>query len=103
MTKKKLARRTRQPDEPKTTDKNVVNYNDVAPLFRNTHAVALHGRALSDYVWLCQLDVAKGLQLPREYLTVKYAKTFLHHIARAEKDRVSSDTGSFSLQMMAIN
>ena len=103
MTKKKLARRTLQSDEPKTANRNVVNLNDVTPLFRNTHAVALHGRALSDYVWLCQLDVAKGLQLPREYMTVKYAKTFLHHIARAERDRVSSDTGICCLQMMVID
>ena len=79
-----------------------MNLSDVAPLFRNAHAVALHGRALSDYLWLCQLDVAKGLQLPMEYLTVKYAETFLHHIARAERDRVSSDTGIFRFRVMVI-
>ena len=90
---KKLQRRTRKSDELKAANKNVLNLSHVAPLFRNAHAVALPGRALSDYLWLCQLDVAKGLQLPREYLTVRYAKTFLHHIAQAERDRVSSDTG----------
>ena len=77
-----------------------MNLSDVAPLFRNAHAVALHGRALSDYLWLCQLDVAKGLQLPMEYLTVKYAEMFLHHVARAERDRVSSDTGIFRFRVM---
>jgi hypothetical protein len=44
-------------------------------LFRNTHAVAKNN-SFKDFIWLCELDEAKGLSIGKTYRNPKAAKTF---------------------------
>lgn len=39
------------------------NYKRLTYRFRNVHAVARHDKFFKDYVWLCKLDKAKGLDV----------------------------------------
>lgn len=39
------------------------NYKRLTYRFRNVHAVAKHDKFFKDYVWLCELDKAKGLDV----------------------------------------
>ena len=36
-------------------------------LFHTEHAINIKGRPHSDYTWLCELDVAKGLDIGEHY------------------------------------
>ena len=38
-------------------------------LFRTVHAINIKGRPLTDYLWLNELNVAKGLDIGDSYLT----------------------------------
>lgn len=39
------------------------NYKRLTYRFRNAHAVAKHDKSFKDYVWLCELDKPKGLDV----------------------------------------
>ena len=42
-------------------------------MFRNVHAMVQHSRPLGDYVWMCELDEMKGVQLGTTYCNQKFA------------------------------
>ena len=55
--------------------------------FRTAHAIAKKGRPFSDFVWQCNLDEAKGLDVGNLYRNRKQAHTFIHHIAEAQREQ----------------
>lgn len=71
-------------------------------LFRNLHAVVKNNRPLSDYVWLCRLDKAKGIDLGETYLNDKAAIVFTTAIAESEKKKTVKcvDSSNFYAVMM---
>ena len=56
--------------------------------FRTAHAIAKKGRPFSDFVWQCNLDEAKGLDVGNLYRNEKQAQTFIHHIARRRGSKI---------------
>ena len=88
-TKRKVTKkRIEQVSKPVALHGKGLNRVEVMPLFRNSHAVAVQGLRMLDYVWMCQLDEAKGFKLHKDYRTKKSAATFVHHIAQAEREKV---------------
>ena len=49
-------------------------------LFRNAHAIAKQNRPLTDFIWLGQLDIAKGSESGTTYLNAHKAKEFIGEI-----------------------
>ena len=48
----------------------------VSNLFRNTHALMKHNKSFEDYVWLCDLDGKKGLNIGKIQRQQKFL--FIH-------------------------
>ena len=66
-------------------------YDKLNLLFRNSHYIAKLGKPYTDYVSLCELDRAKGLDIGQTYITDKYCSKFVTAIAdtrRLEQDQV---------------
>ena len=61
-------------------------------LFRNVHAMAKHGRPFTDFVWMAQLDEAKGLDVGSTYRTDKSAQVFTNFVAEVSLFRVCFNT-----------
>ena len=53
--------------------------------FRTVHALAKHDRPFTDYVWHCNVDELKGLQVGSDYRNDKAAADFAHHIAEVRQ------------------
>lgn len=71
-------------------------------LFRNAHAIAKQNRPLSDYKWLCEIDMAKGLEIGTTYINEHAVRSFIHSIAQVEKDATTAALGEcnfFSFMM----
>ena len=60
---------------------NSAAFNKIAILFRNAHYIAKSNRPYSDYVTLCNLDKAKGLDIGDTYITDKSCQKFVNAIA----------------------
>ena len=74
----------------------------IANLMRNTYAVVKHNRPLRDYVWLCDLDKTKGVDIGDTYINEKAALEFMSCIAEKEKNDTKQLLGScpfFSFMM----
>lgn len=54
-------------------------------LFKTCHALAKNSRPFSDYIWQCELDVSKGVNLGNTYRNDKAAQTFTHYIAEVQR------------------
>lgn len=72
----------------KTLNQNVLEKLD--KMFRNCHAIVMKNRPLSDYIWLCQLDEMKGLNLGQTYRNQETAKVFINAIAEVEFQKVAA-------------
>ena len=46
-------------------------------LFRNTHAIVKYNRPITDYVWLCSLDKAKGIDIGSTYVNKQAPVDFI--------------------------
>ena len=57
-------------------------------LFRTCHAMAKHNRPFSDFVWQCQLDKAKGLDVGATYINDKSARSSTQAIAETERANI---------------
>ena len=64
---------------------NDATYQKLDKLFRNAHGIALHSRPLSDFVWMCELDEKKGVDIGITYRTDKECHSFIHSIAQVER------------------
>jgi hypothetical protein len=71
--------------------------------FRNAHAIAKAGKSFKDYVWLCKLDKAKGLDIGNTYQNDKAASTFVHHIAKIETEKTTQSLGLASFFSISID
>jgi hypothetical protein len=60
---------------------NTENFQKLDKTFRNVHAMVQHSRPLGDYVWMCELDEMKGVQLGNTYRNQKSANVFIHNVA----------------------
>ena len=58
-------------------------------MFRNCHAMVYHNRPLTDFVWMCNLDEIKEIQLGNTYRNTEAAKNFVMAIAETEFLKVS--------------
>lgn len=52
-------------------------------MFRTVHALGKHNRPLTDFLWLCSLDEAKGLAVGQTYCNDMKAAEFMSYIAFA--------------------
>ena len=50
----------------------------------------MKNKPISDFVWHCELDTMKGLDLGSTYLNRESAKCFIESIARTEFQKVAS-------------
>lgn len=57
-------------------------------LFRTSHALAKKSRPISDFIWQCQLDIKKGLDLGQTYLNNTYCKEFMVAISEVERFKI---------------
>lgn len=62
-----------------------VTLGRVENLFRSCHALAKTGRPLGDFIWMCELDEMKGVDIGPVFRTQKSARTFTYFIAEAER------------------
>ena len=56
-------------------------------LFRTAHALALKGRPYTDFVWQCQLDKMKGIEIGKSYQNDRYARKLTYYIAEVERKK----------------
>ena len=63
---------------------NAQNIQRLNIRFRNAHAVAKLDKSFKDYVWLCKLDKAKGLDIGTTYENDMAGRTFAHYISEVE-------------------
>ena len=47
--------------------------------FRSVNALAKHDRPFMNYIWQCELDELKGVNVGQDYLSDKAAADFTHH------------------------
>ncbi|KAJ8049651.1 hypothetical protein HOLleu_02489 [Holothuria leucospilota] len=59
-------------------------------LFRNAHALAKRHRPFTDFVWMCQLDEIKGLEIGKTYRTDKKCREFVEAIGEVERSTLES-------------
>ncbi|XP_060047846.1 sperm flagellar protein 2 [Erinaceus europaeus] len=62
-----------------------VTLGRVENLFRSCHALAKTGRPLEDFIWMCNLDDMKGVDIGPVFRTNKSARTFTYFIAEVER------------------
>jgi len=63
---------------------NVATVTRSKHLFGNAHAIAKNSRPLTDYVWLCELDHKKGVNLENTYQNDKSCKEMIKSIVAVE-------------------
>ena len=69
-------------------------------LFRTAHAIAKKGRPFTDYVWMCDLDEMKGIDIGKTYRNHTQVRCFVAHIAAVERSHIHNqfaDARFFSL------
>ena len=60
-------------------------------MFRNCHALVIKNRPISDFNWLCDLDIMKGINLGETYCNTEVAKIFIRSIAELELSEISNN------------
>ena len=83
-------------DDPKkapahqiTAKLNANNRQKLEILFRNVHSLVKNHKSLADYIWICELDERKGIDIGTSYRSREAAKRFAHAIASFERSRVA--------------
>ena len=64
---------------------NATQFERLGKLYRNVHALCLKARPYTDFVWIAQLDRAKGLDVGHSYINHQRATEFAHFIAEATR------------------
>jgi hypothetical protein len=70
---------------------NKAIFDKLSLLFRTVHALSRAGRPYSDFVWMSQLDQAKGLDTGSTYLNCNSAKEFATYIAKSELNKIAEE------------
>ena len=92
----KIHQRQEHPEEAEAqkarTQLNLKNYPKLKIMFQNCHALAKHQRPFRDFVWLCELDQAKGLDVGKKrYRNETAARTFTKYIAEDASKTLTDD------------
>lgn len=64
-------------------------YKKLETMFRTSHSLVLHDRPISDFIWACEVDEMKGLDVGQTYRNINSAKTFIKSIAEVEFKNIS--------------
>jgi hypothetical protein len=59
-------------------NKNV--FNRMTNLFRNVHALIKKRHPFTDFIWMCELDEIKGVDIGETYRNEKQVVNFAHYI-----------------------
>ncbi|PIK60679.1 putative sperm flagellar protein 2-like [Apostichopus japonicus] len=62
-------------------------------LFHTCHALVKHGHPFTDFLWHCELDKKKGLDVGNSYQNDKSAAVFTSYIANEEANKLKSQLG----------
>ncbi|XP_014667131.1 PREDICTED: zinc finger protein 862-like [Priapulus caudatus] len=71
---------------------NAKAFDRLTILFRNAHGIAKHCRPFTDYVWMCQLDAQKGIDIGTTYMTDIKCREFIDAIAEIERQKLEETT-----------
>ena len=74
------------PAEKMLTRMNEKTMKQLENMFRTVHALARKGRPYTDFVWQCDLDEVKGVDVGSVYRNDHQAKTFTEFIAAAARE-----------------
>lgn len=66
------------------------NTEKLSRMIRSCHALVMHDRPITDFIWLCNLDERKGIELGSTYRTRDSAVESIKCIADAEFKKVST-------------
>lgn len=64
------------------------NSEKLGKLFRTAHALAKHNRPFTDFVWQCELDEAKGINIGPSYRSHVKCKEFTMAIGEIERKKI---------------
>ena len=57
-------------------------------LFHTAHTIAKKGRPFTEFVWMCELDEMKGIDIGNTYCNHTQARTFIGFIALVERQKI---------------
>ena len=60
-------------------------------LFHTAHAIAKKGRPFTDFVWMCEHDEMKGIDIGNTYRNHTQARTFIGFIATVERQKIQKE------------
>lgn len=66
-------------------------FNSISHLFRTVHGLSKKGRPYTDYVWICELDITKGVDIGEHYRNDKQAAKFSEFISLAEMNKIRTE------------
>ena len=69
-------------------------YEKIAKMFRTCHALMMKNRPITDFLWQCDLDEIKGLDIGKSYRNKEAARIFIESIAVTEFGKVTSHIGN---------
>jgi hypothetical protein len=70
---------------------NEAQNNKIFILLRSAHAIAKERQLFTDFIWMCQLNEAKGLDVGATYRNDIACRNFIHHIAEEARDCLKQD------------
>ena len=73
---------------------NRANFNKMEKLFHTAYAIAKKGRPFTDFVWMCELDEMKGLEIGETYRNHTQARNFISYIAAVEQHKIRTEFSS---------
>ena len=74
--------------EKTLTSLNLAQSEKMDKLFRTAHAIAKKGRPFTDYVWMCDLDEMKGIDIGKTYHNHTQVRCFVAHVAAVERSHI---------------
>ena len=70
---------------------NRAQFEKMDKLFRTAHAIAKKGRPFTGFVWMCDLDEMKGLDIGKTYRNHTQAQNFISYIAMVERNNFQQE------------
>ena len=89
----KMAVRASKPIELSEAGQSLIKLNElqraqISKLFHNVHALVVKHKSFLDYIWMCDLDQAKGIDIGASYRNDKEAKLFATYIAKRVRNEI---------------
>lgn len=89
--KAKNAPQGQQPAQKLLKTLNDQNFCRLEKLFRSAHAIVKKCRPVSDFQWMCQVDVKKGVDIGQTYRNDKSCKEFIVAMAEVVRKDIEDD------------